>query len=57
MERLLLIPFVLMILLTSCEESKKEEAIKNTTSDTIKGKPNKKEFEAFWLILNQQNCC
>ena len=47
MERLLLIPFILMILLTSCEESKKEEAIKNTTSETIKGKPNKKEFEAF----------
>ncbi len=46
MKRLLLIPFLLMILITSCEESKKE-ANKNTTSETLKGKPDKKEFEEF----------
>jgi hypothetical protein len=46
MERLLLKPFILLILLTSCEEIKKE-VNKNTTSETLKGKLNKKEFEAF----------
>lgn len=36
-----------MILFSSCEESKKENANQRTASDTIKGNPNKKEFEAF----------
>lgn len=34
-----------MILITSCEESKKDEANQNTASEVKKENPNKKEFE------------